>query len=80
MMSEYYIPLEELPDYCCECPCSSNGVTYNLDTGEEISVDVKCGITGYITVACAPTALCPDWNAVPRPDNCPIKEITDEEI
>lgn len=74
-MSKYYIPLEGLPDYCCECPCSIEGETYNLNTGEGVSVEVRCRITGNITASCSPLLLCPDWNAVPRPDNCPIKII-----
>lgn len=75
LKGSYYIPLKGLPEYCCECPCSSEGSTYDLDTGTEVSVDITCRITGNITASCAPTALYPDWNAVPRPDNCPIKII-----
>ena len=71
-MSEYYIPLEELPDYCCECPCSGEGLVYDMDTGEELYADIWCRITKDTVVSCAVKDLRPGWNAVPRPDNCPI--------
>ena len=71
-MSNYYVPLTELPEYCCQCPCSTEGSEYDMDSGTETVVYVKCRITEQITVTCAPTALHPEWSQVPRPEDCPI--------
>lgn len=71
-MSEYYMPLKELPKYCCKCPCSAEGSVYDMDSGKETAVYVRCRVTDTEVVSCNPADLWPDWNAVPRPEDCPI--------
>ena len=74
-MSKYYIPLKELPEYCCKCPCSGEGSEYNLDTGKEMYVYQKCYVTGEIVSTCDVDELFPEWNKFKRPKTCPIKEF-----
>ena len=76
MMSKYYIPLEGLPEYCCECPCSTEGSVFDMSTGKEEAVYVWCTImdteVASCVASCNVTDLYPGWKAVPRPENCPI--------
>lgn len=71
-MTEYYVPLNKLPQYCRECPCHSEGFEYSFNTGLRTAVYVQCRITEQIVAKCQLGELSPDWNRVPRPEDCPI--------
>lgn len=71
-MSEYYVPLNELPKYCRDCPCSEENTIHSMDDFSEVATCIWCRITGDIVAQLPICALDPNWNAVPRPDNCPI--------
>ena len=71
-LSKYYVPLDKLPEYCCRCPCSTEGSVFDMSTGKDEAVYVWCRVLDTEVASCNVTDLYPGWNAVPRPDNCPI--------